>query len=120
MEITHLNKKEFFEKVCDFEKNPDEWKFEGKRPCIIDFYATWCGPCKSLSPILEEIAKEYEGKIDVYKIDVDKEEELSGAFGIRSVPTVLWVSMADKPFISQGVMPKNEIKKIIEDKLLVR
>ena len=79
-----VNKAEFLKKVYDFEANPNDWKFEGKRPAIVDFYATWCGPCKALHPVLEELSKEYSGKVDIYQIDVDQEKELAAAFGIRS------------------------------------
>ena len=86
MEVVSLNKAEFLKKVYDFEANPNDWKFEGKRPAIVDFYATWCGPCKALHPVLEELSKEYSGKVDIYQIDVDQEKELAAAFGIRSIP----------------------------------
>lgn len=118
MEIVHLTKAEFLNKVYNYEANPNDWKYEGDKPCIVDFYATWCGPCKALAPVLEELAKEYDGKIYIYKIDVDKEKELAGAFGIQSIPTLLWVPRADKPTVTQGVMPKAELKKMIEGTLL--
>lgn len=118
MEIVHLTKKEFLNKVYNFEANPSDWKYEGDKPCIVDFYATWCGPCKALAPVLEDLAKEYDGKIYVYKVDVDKESELSGAFGIQSIPTLLWIPMAGKPTVTQGAMPKNELKKMIDGTLL--
>ena len=86
--VVHLTKDEFLQKVYNYEKNPNEWKYEGDKPAIVDFYATWCGPCKMLAPILEELAKEYDGQIVVYKIDTEKEPELSAAFGIRSIPVV--------------------------------
>lgn len=84
MEVIALTKADFLKKVYNYEANPNEWKFEGSRPAIIDFYATWCGPCKAMAPILDSISKDYAGRIDVYKIDVDKESELAGAFGIQS------------------------------------
>ena len=87
MKATHLTKADFLTKVANYETNPNEWKFLGERPALIDFYATWCGPCKMLAPVLDELAEEYEGKIDIYKIDVDAEEELAALFGIRSVPS---------------------------------
>lgn len=118
MEVVHLTKADFLKLVYDFEKNPKEWKYEGDKPAIVDFYATWCGPCKVLSPIIEELAKEYDGKLVVYKVDVDKEEDLAAAFNVRSIPTLLWIPMKGEPFLSQGMMPKAELKKSIDDKLL--
>ncbi len=113
-----LTKTEFIEKVYNFEASPKEWKFEGERPCIVDFYATWCGPCKMLSPIMEELSKEYEGKVDIYKVDVDKEEDVAAVFGIRSIPTLLFCPLGKQPIMTQGVLPKNELKKMIDDTLL--
>lgn len=116
----HLTKAEFLQKVYNFEKNPSEWKFEGSRPAIVDFYATWCGPCKMVAPILEELANEYSGKLDIYKIDTDKEQELAGAFGITSIPTILFIPQDGKPQIVKGAMPKGELKKIIDEFLLAK
>lgn len=89
VEVKELTKAEFLELVYDYEANPQEWKCKGDKPCIVDFYASWCGPCRMLSPILKEIAKEYEGKIKVYKIDVDKEKDLAADFHIQSIPALL-------------------------------
>lgn len=118
MEIVHLTKAEFLNKVYNYEANPDEWKYKGDKPCLVDFYATWCGPCKALAPVLEELSKEYEGKIYIYKVDVDKEEELAATFGIRSIPTLLWIPKDGKPTVTQGAMPKMELKKTIDELLL--
>lgn len=118
MAVVHLTKAEFLTKVYNFEKNPNEWKFEGSKPVIVDFFATWCGPCKALSPVMEELAQEYNGKVDIYKIDVDQEEELAAAFGVRSIPTLLFIPMQGKPTITQGAMPKAELKKMIDEHLL--
>ncbi|MCD7898550.1 MAG: thioredoxin [Bacteroides sp.] len=115
---THLTKADFLSKVADFESNPNEWKYLGDKPALIDFYATWCGPCKTIAPILEELADEYEGKIYIYKIDTEKEEELSSAFGIRSIPTLLFVPMGENPQMAQGAIPKNKLKEAIENILL--
>lgn len=115
--MENLTKQTFIEKVFDYEKNK-EWKFEGKRPCIIDFYADWCQPCKMVAPILEELAKEYKGKIDIYKIDTEAEQELAGAFGIRSIPSILFCPTDDKPQMAQGALPKQSFKKTIKDVLL--
>ena len=118
MEVVSLNKADFLKKVYDFEANPKDWKFEGKRPAIVDFYATWCGPCKALHPVLEELSKEYSGNVDIYQIDVDKEKELAAAFGIRSIPTLLLIPMKEEPRITQGVLPKDQLKKAIDEFLL--
>ncbi|WP_300790916.1 thioredoxin [uncultured Bacteroides sp.] len=116
--VRHLTKKEFMEKVYNYEKNPDKWVYEGDKPAIVDFYATWCGPCKAIAPILEELAKEYAGKIVIYKIDTDKERELSAAFGISSIPTLLFIPTNGDPQIAQGALPKESLKRAIDDFLL--
>ncbi len=113
----HLTNADFKSKVFDYEVNK-EWKYEGDKPCIIDFYADWCGPCKKVAPILEELAKEYDGKIIVYKIDTEKEKELAGAFGIRSIPSLLFVPAKGQPQMAQGALPKEELEKIINEFLL--
>jgi thioredoxin len=117
-EVKQLSKKDFLEKVYNYEKNPTEWKFQSSRPCVIDFYATWCGPCKAMAPLLDEISKTYAGKIDVYKIDVDVERELSAVFGIRSIPTLLFCPIGAQPQMAQGAMPKDALVKAIEEILL--
>ena len=117
MAIEHLTKETFLEKVFNYEKNTD-WKFEGTLPCIIDFYADWCGPCKMVAPVLEELAVEYAGKINIYKIDTEAEQELAGAFGIRSIPSMLFVPMANQPQMSVGALSKDALKKAIGDVLL--
>ncbi|HNX87371.1 MAG TPA: thioredoxin [Bacteroidales bacterium] len=117
MAIEHLTKETFLEKVFNYEKNTD-WKFEGTLPCIIDFYADWCGPCKMVAPVLEELAVEYAGKINIYKIDTEAEQELAGAFGIRSIPSMLFVPMANQPQMSVGALPKDALIKAIGDVLL--
>ncbi len=114
--MEHLTKETFLEKVFDYEKNK-EWQFQGDKPCIIDFYADWCGPCKMLTPILEEISKEYEGKIDIYKINTEDEQELAAIFGIRSIPSMLFCPMNDKPQMSVGALPKNAIENAINEVL---
>ncbi len=118
MKTMSLNKADFLNKVANYETSPSEWKFLGERPAIIDFYATWCGPCKMLSPILEELAAEYAGKIDIYKINVEEEEELAGVFGVRSVPTLLFVPMEGAPQMAQGALPKNVLQEAIRNVLL--
>jgi thioredoxin len=109
-----LTKDTFLEKVFNFEANT-EWKFEGDKPCVIDFYADWCGPCKMVSPIMDELSKDYEGKVDIYKIDTEAEQELAAAFGIRSIPSVLFVPMNEKPRMAVGALPKEGYEKAISD-----
>lgn len=118
MGTIYLTKETFMQKVANFEANPNEWKYLGDKPCIIDFYADWCGPCKAVAPILEELAKTYDGQIYVYKIDTDKEQELAGAFGIRSIPSLLFVPMNDKPQMSVGALPKAQMVEAINTILL--
>jgi thioredoxin len=118
MTTINLTKEDFLNKVMDYENNPKEWKYKGDKPAIIDFYASWCGPCKMLAPVLEELAKEYEGQIYIYKVDTEAEEELSRAFGIRSIPTMLFVPMNGQPMMTQGALPKAELDKIIKERLL--
>ncbi|MDD3742175.1 MAG: thioredoxin [Lentimicrobiaceae bacterium] len=115
--MEHLTLESFKEKVFDFDKN-QEWKFEGKLPCIIDFYADWCGPCKMVAPILEELSKEYEGKVNIYKVDTESEQELAGAFGIRSIPSILFCPADGQPQMAQGALPKNTFVQAINDVLL--
>lgn len=114
MATIHLTKEEFLKRVANYEANADSWKFLGDKPAVVDFFATWCGPCKALSPILEEVSDEYEGKVDIYKVDVDEEEELSAAFGIRTIPTLLFIPMDKNPQIMVGGLPKNKLKEAIE------
>jgi len=120
MGAIHLTKDEFFKKVANFDANPSEWKYLGDKPCLIDFYADWCGPCKAVAPILEDLAKEYDGQIYIYKIDTDKEQELAGAFGIRSIPSLLFVPMQGKPQMSTGAMPKAQLVEAINSILLAK
>jgi len=114
----HLTKAEFLKKIINYEENPSEWKYLGDKPAIVDFYASWCGPCKIVAPILEELAAEYKDDIYIYKVDTDKEEELSAAFGISSIPTMLFIPMGANPQVIQGALPREELKKIIENTLL--
>ena len=112
-----LTKDAFLEKVFNYEKNK-EWKYEGELPCLIDFYADWCGPCKMVHPILEELSKEYDGKIKIYQIDTEAEQELAAAFGIRSIPSLLFCPTDGQPQMAQGALPKATLKKAIHEILL--
>lgn len=118
MGTIHLTKAEFISKVANYEANPTEWKYLGDKPCIIDFYASWCGPCKTIAPILEDLANEYEGQIYIYKVNTEEEQELAGAFGIRSIPSILFCPMEGKPQMAQGAMPKDAFKQAINEVLL--
>ena len=113
----NITKEDFLKKVMDYKNNPTEWKYLGDKPAIIDFYASWCGPCKMLAPIMEELAKEYDGKMYVYKVDTEAEQELAQIFGIRSIPSILVIPMEGKPMMTQGGLPKSELKKIISENL---
>ena len=115
--VEFLTKETFKEKVFNYETDK-EWNFKGSLPCIIDFYADWCGPCKAIAPVLEELAKEYDGQIYIYKVDTEKEQELAAAFGIRSIPSLLFVPMNEQPQMAQGALPKETFKKAIEEVLL--
>ena len=117
--VVHITKADFLKKVYDFEKNPDEWKYLGSQPAIVDFYADWCGPCRQLSPVLDELVREYSGKLTIYKVNVDNERGLASFFGIRSIPTLLFIPMKGKPQRSLGAMSKTELKGIIKDVLKV-
>jgi len=118
MKTIELTKEDFLTKVADFESNPNEWKYLGDKPAVIDFYASWCGPCKTIAPILEELAAEYGDSIVIYKINTEKEQELAAAFGIRSIPSLLFVPMSGKPQMTQGAMSKADLKKAIDSVLL--
>ena len=109
-----LNKQTFKEKVFDYENNT-EWNYKGEVPAIIDFYADWCGPCKMVEPIMEELATDYAGKVEIFKIDTDKEQELAGLFQIRSIPSVLFIPVGDKPRMAIGAMPKEGYVNAIKD-----
>jgi thioredoxin 1 len=111
-----LNKAQFLRKVFNFEKNR-KWRFEGHRPCIVDFHAEWCQPCKLLSPLLDELAKEYMGKLDVYGVDCGAERQLPAVFGIRSIPTMLFAPLRGKPRMMVGAVPKETIRRAIRDVL---
>ena len=113
----HLTKETFLNKVFNYEQNK-EWKFEGNIPCVIDFWAPWCGPCKVVGPVIDELSKEYAGKVNFYKVNTDEEQELAGAFGIRSIPSLLFVPMSGQPKMAVGALPKEAMKQAVQEELL--
>lgn len=118
MATQQLTAEDFKTKIFDYQTG-EEWKYNGTLPAIVDFYADWCGPCKVVAPVLEELSNEYEGKIVIYKIDTDKETELSSLFGIQSIPTLLFIPMEGSLMVQRGALPKNILQQVIEEKLLV-
>lgn len=116
----HLTKEDFLNKVADYEGNPEKWEYLGDKPCLIDFYADWCGPCKAVAPVLEDLAGEYKNDIYIYKVDTEAEPELSAAFDIRSIPTLLFCPVGEAPQIAMGALPKPTLKKAINEVLLKR
>lgn len=117
MATQHITKQDFIDKIFDYQHS-EEWKYKGETPAIIDFYADWCGPCKSIAPVLEELSDEYKGRLNIYKVDTDKEVELSSLFGIQSIPTLLFIPTEGAPMMQRGAIPKNAFKQVIEEKLL--
>lgn len=109
-----LTTEQFKEKIFNYETNND-WTYSGELPAIIDFYADWCGPCKMVAPVLEELSKEYEGKLNIYKVDTDKEQELAQVFGIRSIPSILFIPKEGKPHMAMGALPKDAFVKAINE-----
>ena len=114
----HLTVDTFKEKVFNFDENK-EWKFEGEKPCLIDFYADWCGPCKMVAPVLEELSEEYDGKLDIYKVNTEEQKELSAMFGIQSIPSLLFVPKDGQPQMAMGALPKDTLEKAFKDVLKV-
>jgi len=114
-----LTKEKFLEKVFDYENNK-EWKFEGDKPAIIDFWAEWCAPCRMVAPVLEELADEYKDQINIYKVNTEQEQELAAAFGIQSIPSLLFIPKDDKPQMAAGALPKDSFVKIIDEVLDVK
>ncbi len=116
--LEHLTVETFKSKVFNYGENK-EWKFEGNKPCLIDFYADWCGPCKMVAPVLEELQKEYGDKLDIYKVNTEEQQELAAVFGVQSIPSLLFVPMDAQPQMAQGALPKETFEKAIEDVLKV-
>ena len=116
--LEHLTANTFKEKVFDYESNKD-WRFEGNKPCLIDFYANWCGPCKTIAPLLEELQTEYDGKLIIYKVNTEEERELSKAFGIQSIPSLLFVPLTGQPQMAMGALPKDSFVRAFKDVLSV-
>ena len=116
--LEHLTKETFKAKVFNFEENKD-WKFEGDKPCLIDFYADWCQPCKIVAPILEELQGEYKEGLNIYKVNTEQEQELAGMFGIKSIPSLLFVPKDEQPQMAMGALPKDTLEKAIKDVLKV-
>lgn len=116
--VIELSKKDFLEKVWNYEANPSQWKYEGSLPCLIDFNATWCGPCRMMEPILENMATKYNDKIIIYKVDVDKEQELAALFGVRSIPAFLFCPTQGEPQATTGAYPSQQFEKLIRSILL--
>ncbi|WP_163717167.1 thioredoxin [Mangrovibacterium lignilyticum] len=116
--LEHLTKETFKEKVFNFELNK-EWKYEGDKPCLIDFYADWCGPCKMVAPILDELQKEYGDNLHIYKVDTEDQQELAGMFGVQSIPSLLFVPVDGQPQMAQGALPKTTFEQAISEVLKV-
>lgn len=114
----HLTKETFQQKVFNYETHK-EWKFEGDKPALIDFYADWCGPCKIVAPILEELSEEYKDQINIYKVNTEQEQELAAAFGIRSIPSLLFIPLDDKPQMAMGALPKQQLEQAFTEVLKV-
>ncbi|MEW6654985.1 MAG: thioredoxin [Bacteroidota bacterium] len=116
--VEHLTKDTFLKKVFNYEENK-VWKYEGSIPAVVDFWAEWCGPCRMVAPIIDELAEEYKGRVNFYKVDTEAEHELSAAFGIRSIPSLLFIPAEGEPKMAAGAFPKEQFKKIIEAELNV-
>lgn len=116
--VQKLTKADFYQKIMNLEKSPNTWKYSGNLPCIVDFYADWCGPCRQASPILDELAQKYKGQIVVYKVNTDQEKDLAGAFGIQSIPAFLWVPKNGKPTMSNGIASSKEETKAMFEKMI--
>lgn len=116
--VKMLTYKEFLKKVWDFEKSPDTYMFKGKVPAVVDFYADWCGPCRKVGPIMEQLAKDYDGRLTVYKVNVDEQKDLAMAFQVRSIPMVLFLPLTGKPMVQTGAMSEEQYRNVIDNRLL--
>jgi len=114
--LEHLTKETFLDKIFDYETNK-EWKYEGRLPCVIDFYADWCAPCRLIAPILEDLAKEFDGKVEIYKVDTEDEVELAAVFGIRNIPSVLFIPTRGNPQMAVGALPRETFVEAFRDVL---
>jgi thioredoxin 1 len=117
-EVVHLTAQDFRDKVFNYETGSD-WKYEGNLPAIVDFYADWCQPCKMVAPVLDDLSRDYSGKILIYKVDTEREQELASVFGIRSIPTILFIPKEGQPQAAMGALPRETFEKAIKDILLV-
>jgi thioredoxin len=117
MATIHLTSEQFKKDIFDY-TTEKEWKYKGEVPAIIDFYADWCGPCKMVAPVLEELSNEYDGKLNIYKVDTEVEQELSAVFRIRSIPSILFIPKDKQPMMQAGAMPKHMLEEIIKERLM--
>jgi thioredoxin 1 len=117
MATIKLTTQDFKDKIFNYEED-QEWRYKGELPAIIDFYADWCGPCKMVAPVLEELSKEYDGKLLIYKVDTEVEQELAAAFGIQSIPTLLFIPQNGNPMMQRGALPKKAFQQVIDERLL--
>lgn len=120
VEPTALTVELFKDKIMDFEEHPEEWVFKGERPAVIDFYATWCGPCKATAPIVAELAAEYKDEIDFYKVDIDQQPELAQLFGVQSIPTFLFIPQKGMPQTAVGAMDRTDFEEAIKKVILTK
>lgn len=118
--VIQMDKAMFLEKVFNYEASPDKWVYRGDKPCIIDFYADWCGPCKKVAPIMSQLAEQYKDQIVIYKVNTDREKELAGVFSIRSIPSILYCPVEGQPTMTMGALPKTEFEKMVNEILLAK
>ena len=116
--VQHITYQDFLDKIWDFEKSPEEFVYKGKTAAIVDFYADWCGPCRKIGPVMEKLAQDYDGRLTVYKVNVDKEKELAAAFQTRSIPMVIFIPLEGQPMMQVGALPETESRKVVEERLL--